>query len=92
MQAGVANNETACYVLFNSFTDALALYNALKVAGVDARVSPTPRLARTECGSSLLLNCADRDKVLSVATEGKLCFECIVELPKQIDATRDRFC
>ena len=42
-----------CYVLFRSHTDGLALYGALKGAGVGARISPTPRAARAECGMSL---------------------------------------
>lgn len=83
---------TACYVLFDGYTDALALFTALKQAGVGARVSPTPRQARSECGSALLVDCADRKRIEALASEQSLSFQRIVELEQQIDATRDRFC
>lgn len=73
-------------------TDALALYTALKGAGVGARVSPTPRQARSECGSALLVDCDDRTRIESLAAAQGLAFQRIVELERQIDASRDRFC
>lgn len=85
--------DMACYVLFDGYTDALALFNALRNAGVGVRVSPTPRQARSECGSALLLErCADRGRVEALASERGLAFQSIVELPCQINAARDRFC
>lgn len=87
-----ASLETACYVLFDGYTDALALYTALRGAGVGARVSPTPRQARSECGSALLVDCDDRTRIESLAAAQGLAFQRIVELERQIDASRDRFC
>lgn len=85
-------SNTACYVLFDGYTDALALYEAARRAGVGARVSPTPRQARSECGSSLLIECDDRARLESLAEAEGLAYQRIVELERQIDATRDRFC
>lgn len=82
----------ACYVLFDGYTDALALYQAARYAGISARVSPTPRQARSECGSSLLIECADRARMEELAVRQGLAFQRIVELERQIDPARDRFC
>lgn len=83
---------TACYVLFDGYTDALALYQAARAAGISARVSPTPRQARSECGSSLLIECAERVCLEELADRRGLAFQRIVELERQIDPARDRFC
>ena len=83
---------TACYVLFDGYTDALALYQAARAAGISARVSPTPRQARSECGSSLLIECAERVRLEELADRRGLAFQRIVELERQIDPARDRFC
>lgn len=73
-------------------TDALALYAALRGAGVGTRVSPTPRQAHSECGSALLVDCDNRTRIESLAAAQGLAFQRIVELERQIDASRDRFC
>ncbi len=83
---------TSCYVLFDGYTDALALYQVARGAGIGARVSPTPRQARSECGSSLLIDCADRPRLEELACAQGLAFQRIVELERQIDPARDRFC
>lgn len=83
---------TSCYVLFDGYTDALALYQAARGSGIGARVSPTPRQARSECGSSLLIDCADRVRLEELACAQGLAFQRIVELERQIDPARDRFC
>ncbi len=87
-----ARSTPACYVLFDGYTDALALYEAARRARIGARVSPTPRQARSECGSSLLIECDDRTRLESLAKAEGLAYQRIVELERQIDATRDRFC
>ena len=79
-------------MLFDGYTDALALYQAARYAGISARVSPTPRQARSECGSSLLIECADRARMEELAVRQGLAFQRIVELERQIDPARDRFC
>ncbi len=86
------DSATACYVLFDGYTDALALYQAARGAGISARVSPTPRQARSECGSSLLIECAERARLEKLASGRGLAFQRIVELERQIDPARDRFC
>ena len=85
-------DDDACYVLFGSSTAAFALFEELKRRGVDARISPTPRLARACCGTSLLVGCESCEGIEDVAGELGISIESIARLPRQIDPTRDRFC
>lgn len=81
-----------CYVLFRSHTDGLALFGALKGAGVDARISPTPRAARAECGMSLLVWCDDEERIRAAARGCGAHIEGVARLPRQIKPDRDRYC
>lgn len=81
-----------CYVLFRGHTDGLALFGALKGAGVDARISPTPRAARAECGMSLLVSCDDEERIRAVAQGCGAHIEGVARLPRQIKPDRDRYC
>lgn len=80
------------YVLFASHVDALALFQASKEAGVSARISPTPRDARSSCGVALLIPCEEARRVFDVACKHNISIENMVALPRQIDAHRDRYC
>lgn len=90
--AQAVSPEQDCYVLFDTHTDAMALFQTLKNAGVGARISPTPRMARTTCGVSLLVACTDRERIESVAAQANLNMQAFVALPRQIDPTRDQYC
>lgn len=81
-----------CYVLFRSHTDGLALYGALRDAGVGARISPTPRAARAECGMSLLVSCDDEERIRAAARMRGAHIEGVARLPRQIKPDRDRYC
>ena len=81
-----------CYVLFRGYTDGLALFGALKGAGVGARISPTPRAARAECGMSLLVSCDDEERIRAVARGCGAHIEGVARLPRQIKPDRDRYC
>ena len=84
--------DDACYVLFGSSTAAFALFEELKRRSLRARISPTPRLARACCGTSLLVGCDDCERIEDVAVELGISIESIARLPCQIDPARDRFC
>ena len=81
-----------CYVLFASHTDAMQLYGLARAAGLDARISTTPRQARSCCGVALLVNRDDAVAVERVAIENGVPFEDIVPLPNQINPNRDVYC
>ena len=82
----------ACYVLFGTNTDALALFEACGRRQVRARISPTPRQARATCGTSLLVACEDLERVQGIAREEGIAVESTARLSGQMDPTRDRFC
>ena len=81
-----------CYVLFSSHTDAMQLFELARESGLGARISTTPRQARSCCGVALLVNCDDAVTVEDAARENGIPFEDIVPLPKQIDPKRDVYC
>jgi len=84
--------RTDCYVLFATHTDGWALYEAVRQAGVAGHISPTPRAARASCGVSLLIECSAVQRVREIADAAGVTIEGVVELPRQFDANRNRFC
>ena len=81
-----------CYVLFSSHTDAMQLFGESRSAGIGARISTTPRQARSSCGVALLVACDDARAIERLARERSVPFERIVALPNQINPGRDVYC
>ncbi len=81
-----------CYVLFESHTDAMEMYGCVRSHGVDARISTTPRQARSSCGVALLVPSDQAVQVEQIAEEERLAYERIVALPCQINPNRDVYC
>lgn len=81
-----------CYVLFASHTDAMQLYELVRGAELGARISTTPRQARSSCGVALLVSCDEAEAVERVALDAGVPFENIVPLPNQINPHRDVYC
>lgn len=81
-----------CYVLFASHTDAMQLYELARSAGYGARISTTPRQARSCCGVALLVDCNEAEHIRQVACDAGVPFEDIVPLPNQINPDRDVYC
>ena len=81
-----------CYVLFSSHTDAMQLYELVRSRGLGARISTTPRQARSSCGVALLVSCEEAAAVERVALEENVPYENIVALPNQINPNRDVYC
>ena len=81
-----------CYVLFDSHTDAMQLFEASRAEGLGVRVSATPRQARSCCGVALLVDCDDAEEVAKVAAREAVPFQDIVPLPNQINPNRDVYC
>ena len=81
-----------CYVLFSSHTDAMAMYTQARAAGIQARVSTTPRQARSSCGVALLVPREQALAIQQLAREQNLAHERIVALPCQINPHRDVYC
>ena len=81
-----------CYVLFSSHTDAMELYGIARENGLGARISTTPRQARSSCGVALLIDCDDAIAVDEIARSKAVPIEGIVPLPNQINPHRDVYC
>lgn len=81
-----------CYLLFASHYDAMDLYGAARGAGIAARISTTPRAARSSCGVALLVGCDDVGELARLAEAGGVELEGVAPLPRQIDPLRDTYC
>ena len=81
-----------CYVLFESHTDAMQLYELVRAAGLSARISTTPRQARSSCGVALLVECDEAVAIEDIARNEDVPIEGIVPLPNQINPQRDVYC
>ncbi|MBR0405358.1 MAG: DUF3343 domain-containing protein [Eggerthellaceae bacterium] len=79
-------------MLFESHTDAMQLYELSRAAGLGARISTTPRQARSSCGVALLVSCDEAKAVETIALDSNTPFENIVPLPNQITPHRDVYC
>lgn len=90
--AGAAAPRSSCYVLVESHTQGLALYQELKRAGLGVRIAPAPRGVAACCGMSLLADAGAEDAVRRAVEEGGLAHDRIVEVETDINPHRDRFC
>ena len=81
-----------CYVLFESHTDAMRLYELVRAKGFGARISTTPRQARSSCGVALLIDCDEAEAIDGIARGSGMPIEGIVPLPNQINPNRDVYC
>ena len=82
------------YILFENYTQGLALYDLLKEAGLRSRIAPTPRQVQGElsCGMSLLVSEADIGAVRAFLEGSDAAYVRIAELAGQIRPGRDRYC
>lgn len=92
VQAANPGVRVDCYVLFESHTDAMRLYEIARESDLNARISTTPRQARSCCGVALLVASDDAVAVEALARESGIPVEDIVALPNQIDPSRDVYC
>ena len=81
-----------CYMLFEDHTDAMAMYETARGAGLRPRVSTTPRQAKACCGVALLVQREEAPAMLQLAYEQGMAFENMIALDRQIDPKRDVYC
>ena len=89
-----AKPELNYYILFDNYTQGLALHEQLRGAGLQARIAPTPRNVEGSqpCGMSLLVKQEHIDAVRAYIEENQAEHRDIVAMPCQIRPNRDRFC
>lgn len=86
-------DEKAYYILVESSTAGMALYQALRKQGCVVRISPVPRGLQACCGVSLLVKPQHIEAVrAALDLPGMPPNEGVVELENQINPRRDVFC
>lgn len=80
------------YVLFPSHDNGMRLHRELKAEGVRAVIAPTPRSASKCCGISLLIEKDDIETVKRCIEEHGIEILDIVEIKRDIDPNRDKYC
>ena len=84
--------EIQTYVLFPNHDNGMRLHRELKRLGVRAIIAPTPRIVSTCCGISLLIKKEDVEIVEKCITEHQIQILKIVDIEKDINPNRDRYC
>ncbi|MCI1655344.1 MAG: DUF3343 domain-containing protein [Lachnospiraceae bacterium] len=82
------------YILFETYTQGMVLYDLLREEKIPARISPAPRVLQKEvgCGMSLLLQPEDVERARACISRHQAAYHSIAALPCQIRPKRDRFC
>ncbi|WP_138264582.1 DUF3343 domain-containing protein [[Clostridium] hylemonae] len=80
------------YVLFPNHDNGMRLHRELKAEGVRAVIAPTPRSASKCCGISLLIEKDDIETVKRCIEEHGIEILDIVEIKRDIDPNRDKYC
>lgn len=80
------------YVLFPNHDNGMRLHRELKAEGVRAVIAPTPRSASKCCGISLLIQKDDIETVKRCIVEHGIEILDIVEIKRDIDPNRDKYC
>jgi len=79
------------YILFEVHTDGIAMYDAIRNAGMYAQISPTPRQLSVCCGISLLIKEEDIPAIRALAEEQSLDYMKIEGLNNTFDNQRHRY-
>ncbi len=83
---------TDFYILFHNHTEGMQLYSYLRARKLKARICPVPRAASACCGMSLIVAKEDVEAVRAATEESGIDNLGFVELPRNIDPKRDRYC
>ena len=84
------NTQTS--VLFPNHYNGIQLHRELKNLGVRAVIAPTPRSVSTCCGISLLIKKEDIPTVENCIKTHEIDILRIVDIEKDINPERDRYC
>ena len=79
------------YILFEVHTDGIAMYDAVRKAGMYAQISPTPRQLSVCCGISLLVKEEDVPAIKKLAAEQSLNYMKIEGLNNTFDNQRHKY-
>ena len=82
------------YVLFENYTEGMALQELFRSKGINSRIAPAPRSIQGElgCGISILIMPEVLEAAKSAIEENNMSYYDIVPLRGQIKPNRNRFC
>lgn len=80
------------YILFPNHDNGMRLYRELKTLGIKAVIAPTPRSASKCCGISLIYQAEDAERIQACIRDREIEILDMVEVEKNIDPGRDRYC
>ena len=86
------SDDVKCYILVKSHTDGMALFEFLRQKGFDARVAPSPREAKSECGMSVLCDCSQLDDAISAVEKEGVAFKKTLQVKQTFDVNRHKYC
>ena len=69
-----------CVVTFNTTHHALIFEKLLKENKLNLKLMPVPRQLRSSCGTAAYVDCADKDKIISLCDKENSPIECFHEL------------
>ncbi len=84
--------EIQYYVLFPNHDNGMRLHRALKKAGLRSQISPTPRQASKCCGISLVIKKEEIPMIQKCIEDEKIHILDIVEIQRDINPNRDKYC
>lgn len=91
----MAGQEMNYYILFETYTQGMALQKLLREENISSRISPAPRSIQGKLGCGMAILISDKEEL----EKAKDCIErhlapyyAIRELPCQINPRRDRYC
>lgn len=79
----MGNPDYNWYILFPNHREGLRLNRELKERGIKNTIAPTPRIASTSCGISLIVDEADLDDIKQIITDREISIERMVQVPVQ---------
>lgn len=82
------------YILFDTYTDGMALNKAFREENIEARIAPTPHSIQGEygCGVSLMVEDCNIDRAREFVEKSKAKHAGIAYLDVSINPRRDKYC
>lgn len=85
--------KTAFYILVNSSTEGMALYQALRARELSVRIAPAPRGQVACCGMSIMVEPSLMPAVrVALEEDPRLSYDRVVEVEDLRDPNRDAYC
>lgn len=90
----MTEEKTNYYILFETYTQGMAMQEKLREENIPSRISPAPRAIQGElgCGMSILLAAENVDEAKACIAKHKLEYYDIVAMECQINPNRNRYC